>query len=114
MSVQAKMPLVSGMPIFPGMEERWAQVSGGRLRYLVGGSGEPLVLVHGIAASSFSFRWNCAELMRDFHVHSPDIRIPTADGSLLATALRLRDFLDHLAIRRSHILGSSHGGSAVI
>jgi pimeloyl-ACP methyl ester carboxylesterase len=102
------------MPVFPGMEERWAQVSGGRLRHLVGGSGAPLVLVHGIAASSFSFRFNCAELMRDFELYIPDIRIATADGSLLATALRLRDLLDQLGIRRCHILGSSHGGSAVM
>jgi pimeloyl-ACP methyl ester carboxylesterase len=108
------MPVVPGMPVFPGMEERWAAVSGCRLRYLVGGSGASLVLVHGIAASSFSFRLNCAELMRDFRLYIPDIRIPSADGSLAATALRLRDFLDHLGIRRSHILGSSHGGSVVM
>lgn len=120
MYAEAKMPIPRGMPVFPGMavfpgmEERWAAVSGGRLRYLVGGSGPSLVLVHGIAASSFSFRLNCAELMRDFRLHIPDIRLPTADGSLLATAVRLRDFLDHLGISRAHILGSSHGGSAVM
>lgn len=114
MCVEDKMPVVSGMPVFPGMEERWAPACGGRLRYLIGGSGAPLVLVHGIAASSFSFRLNCAELMRDFQLHIPDIRIPAADGSLLATALRLRDFLDHLGITRSDILGSSHGGAAVM
>jgi pimeloyl-ACP methyl ester carboxylesterase len=74
----------------------------------------PLVLVHGIAASSFSFRFNCAELARDFQLYVPDIRIPAADGSLLATALRLREFLDYVAIGRFHILGTSHGGSAVM
>ena len=55
------------------MEERWASVSSGRVRYLVGGRGRPLLLLHGIAASSFSFRFNCPELMREFCVFVPDL-----------------------------------------
>ena len=32
----------------PGFEERFAEARGCRLRYLVAGEGEPLVLVHGL------------------------------------------------------------------
>src|ERR671928_511889 len=35
----------------PGLEERFAEVRGTRLRYLVGGEGEPLVLVHGLGGA---------------------------------------------------------------
>ena len=115
------MPSRHVRPIFDGMEERWASLSEGRLRYLVGGRGRPLLLVHGIAASSFSFRFNCAELMRSFQVFVPDLmnvgysdRISGLDGSLRATALRLAEFLDQLGLERANILGSSHGGSVVL
>jgi len=103
------------------MEERWVSVAGGRLRYLTGGDGPSLVLVHGIAASSFSFRHNCAELMKHFRLFVPDLmnvgysdRIPGLDGSLHATASRLLDFLDQAGIETADILGSSHGGATVM
>ena len=108
-------------PVFPGMEECWAQVSGGRLRYLVGGNGPPLILIHGIAASSFSFRLVCAALTREFRVFVPDLmnvgyshRIPRLDGSLQATAARILEFLDRADLEKADIVGSSHGGSVVM
>jgi pimeloyl-ACP methyl ester carboxylesterase len=108
-------------PVFPGMEERWAQVSGGRLRYLVGGTGPPLVLVHGIAASSFSFRLSCERLMRRSRIFVPDLmnvgysdRIPGLAGSLHAVAARMVEFLDQVELKQADILGSSHGGSVVM
>lgn len=108
-------------PVFDGMEERWANVSDGRLRYLVGGSGPPLVLVHGIAASSFSFRFNCAELTQEFRVFVPDLmHLKNAphksglDGSLQAASARLSDFLQSVGAQRAYVLASSHGGSVVL
>lgn len=108
-------------PVFDGMQERWASVSGGRLRYLVGGSGSPLVLVHGIAASSFSFRFNCEELMREFRVFVPDLMhledclsMVHLDGSLRAASVRLSEFLADLDVERANVLASSHGGSVVM
>jgi pimeloyl-ACP methyl ester carboxylesterase len=120
-TTQSPMLLNYAPPVFDGMEERWAKVSGGRLRYLVGGRGPALLLVHGIAASSFSFRFNCDELMRDFRVFVPDLmnvgyseRILGLDGSLAATAQRLAGFMDDAGLKRANILGSSHGGSVVL
>jgi pimeloyl-ACP methyl ester carboxylesterase len=105
----------------PRMEEQWASVAGGRLRYLVGGRGPSLVLVHGIAASSFSFRLNCAELTEHFRLFVPDLmnvgysdRIPGLDGSLHANATRLLEFLDQAGIETADVLGSSHGGAVVM
>ena len=36
----------------PGFEERFAGVRGCRLRYLVAGEGEPLLLVHGLGGAA--------------------------------------------------------------
>ena len=101
------------------MEEGWASVSDGRLRYLSGGAGPPLVLVHGMVASSFSFRFNAAELMTQFRVFIPDLMsvcnsTGDLDNSLGGTAVRLREFLDQAGIVKAIMLGSSHGGSAVM
>jgi len=109
------------LPIFEGMEECWTNVSDGHLRYLVGGAGPSLVLVHGIAASSFSFRFNCTELMSEFRVFVPDLmyvesvpRKTGLDGSLRAASARLSDFLQTVGAERVHALASSHGGSVVL
>ena len=95
-------------------EERWATVSGGRLRYLVQGSGAPLVFLHGIVASSFSFRLVSPQLSRDFLLCLPDLRVVPADGSLLATASRILQLLDREGIESADVLGSSHGGTVAM
>jgi len=108
-------------PVFDEMEERWATLSGVRLRYLVGGSGPPLILVHGIAASSFSFRLNCADLMRNFRLFVPDLmsivsaqRKMDMNGSLQGIAKRLAELLDHAGLKHANFLGSSHGGAVLL
>jgi len=104
----------SQSPLFAGMEERWAPVANGRTRYLVGGTGSPLVLLHGIVASSFSFRFTFDELGRHFQLFVPDLRIVGLDGGLAATAGRLVQLLDHAGIDKADILGSSYGGAVAI
>lgn len=95
-------------------EERWADVSGGRLRYLVQGSGAPLVLLHGIVASSFSFRLISPDLSREFRLYLPDLRVAGADASLRATATRILQLLDRAGIQSADVLGSSHGGAVAM
>lgn len=87
------------------------QVRGGRLRYLTGGAGSPLILLHGIVASSFSFRLNFAELGGRFRLYVPDLRVVGADASLRSAAGRVNDLLDRAEIAQADILGSSHGGA---
>ena len=109
------------LPVPTGMEEKWATVSGGKLRYLVGGNGQPLVLVHGIAASPFSFRLNCPELMSHFRIYLVDLLSPAClsceDGigaSLADIATRIREFLDQAGLEQTDVLASSHGGAVVM
>ena len=90
------------------------------MRYLVGGSGSSLILVHGIAASSFSFRFSWPELTQDLRVFVPDllnIQTPVKgalDGCLHANALRIREFIEAVGVANADILGSSHGGAVVM
>lgn len=108
-------------PVFSGAEELWADVVGARMRYLAGGSGPPLVLVHGVAASSFSWRLNFAEIARHFRVYVPDlanlgysVRVRGLNASLSATAHRLTQFMDMAGLASADIVGSSYGGSVVM
>src|SRR5690348_9066616 len=95
-------------------EERWADVFGGKLHYLVQGTGAPLVLLHGIVASSFSFRLVSPDLSRHFRLFLPDLRVAGADASLRASATRILQVFDREGIESADLLGSSHGGTVAM
>ncbi len=103
------------------MDSLWVPVSGSRMRLQVGGSGPALVLVHGIASSAFAWRFNYAQLAREFRVIIPDLLSVESknaekrlDCSLAGTAARLGEALDHAGIDAADIVGSSYGGSVVL
>src|SRR5437016_4107832 len=73
------------------------------------------------AICSVSTRQKSGELIREFRVFVPDLmnvgyseRIAGLDGSLKATAARLVEFLEHMGLERTNILGSSYGGSVAL
>lgn len=80
------------------------------------GDGEVLLLIHGMAASSGSWRAVTDRLAGDFRVIAPDLLghgrsdKPRTDYSLGALAVWLRDLLDELAIERVTVVGQSLGG----
>jgi len=115
-----RVKIMSG-PVFEGMSEHWATVDGLRLRYLAGGSGPPLLLVHGIAGFSFSWRKNFSDLINHFKVLAPDLpgvgyseRSDKLDASIPGMARTLFRLLDAVQINSAHIVGSSHGGAVVM
>jgi pimeloyl-ACP methyl ester carboxylesterase len=85
------------------------------------GQGPPLLLLHGLGASSFSWRHNLTPLARHFRVIAPDLpphgRSPAplnADYSLEALAAAVLDFLDRLDISRAALAGNSLGGGLAL
>jgi pimeloyl-ACP methyl ester carboxylesterase len=56
------------------IKSRFAKVNGVRLHYLVAGSGEPVVLLHGYAQNSHMWRPLVAELAKTRTVIAPDLR----------------------------------------
>lgn len=94
--------------------------NGVRIHYTVEGKGEPVILVHGLAANA-DLNWRLpgvtAALRRDFQVIMLDCRghglsespeDPEAYGMELgADVIRL---MDHLGIEKAHMAGYSMGG----
>jgi pimeloyl-ACP methyl ester carboxylesterase len=110
-------PIISA----PAIEELWVPVAGGRMRYLKAGSGPALILVHGLFAYSFSWRFTIPALAEHATVYAMDSlgdglssSPPGMDCSMRATAERLLQFVDALGIAEFDLLGTSHGGAVAM
>ena len=81
---------------------------GTRIAYLEGGSGEPLVLVHGFGADKDNFTRVARWLTPHYRVIAPDLvgfgestHLPDADYHYAAQAERVRAFVQALGLLRS-------------
>jgi len=90
------------------------------LHYLVRGSGEPLVLIHGLGCSGADWAFQVAALEKRFLVIVPDLpgsgySAPPADGySIGGLATALWCLLDHLGVPRPNLVGFSLGGAVAL
>lgn len=64
----------SCVPKIPGFTSHEARVNGVRLHYWIGGSGSPVVLLHGYAETSHMWRPIMARLAKSHTVLVPDLR----------------------------------------
>ena len=80
------------------------------------GEGEALLLIHGMAGSSQTWRAIMPQLAKKYRVIAPDLlghgesSKPRTDYSLGAFAVGLRDLLDELEVDSATIVGHSLGG----
>jgi pimeloyl-ACP methyl ester carboxylesterase len=103
-------------------QDRFFDAGGVRIRYVDQGSGPPVVLVHGFTGDierSWVNTGLLPDLARDHRVLALDLRghghsdkphDPRAYDEIALDVVRL---LDHLQIRKSHIVGYSLGGIIV-
>lgn len=95
---------------------KYLDLHGERVAYLDEGSGEAVLLLHGIAGSSRTWRSVIRPLSRTYRVIAPDLlghgdsTKPRTDYSLGALSVLVRDVLDELGITRATIVGHSLGG----
>ena len=95
---------------------KYLDLHGERVAYLDEGEGEVVLLLHGIAGSSNTWRPLVGPLSRHFRVVAPDLlghgdsTKPRTDYSLGAFASGLRDLLVALRVDRATIVGQSLGG----
>jgi pimeloyl-ACP methyl ester carboxylesterase len=104
------------LPGISGFDERWAETRAVRTRYLVGGAGPPLVIVHGWTGAASNFVELAPLLARRFRVLIPDLPghggsspLPAAPN-LDAYADRVRDVAAAEEMLPAAVVGHSMGG----
>jgi pimeloyl-ACP methyl ester carboxylesterase len=99
---------------------KYVELHGDRVAYRDVGTGEVLVLLHGMAGSSDTWREVIPRLSKHHRVVAPDLLghgrsdKPRADYSLGAFAVWLRDLLDELGVTQATIVGHSLGGGVAM
>ena len=103
-----------------GLQARVIDVQGRPFPYLVGGSGQALVLVHGFTADKDTWGAVSRHLTHKYTVIAPDLpgfgdatRDPQANYSLDVQVENLRAFLHIMGLARVHLGGNSMGGGVV-
>ena len=101
-------------------ELKFLELYGDRVAYRDAGDGEVLLLIHGMAGSSDTWRSVIPPLSKKFRVIAPDLlghgesAKPRSDYSLGAFAVLLRDFLDELGVSQVTVVGQSLGGGVAM
>jgi pimeloyl-ACP methyl ester carboxylesterase len=105
----------------PSSREEFVSIQGARMRCLISGDGPSLLLLHGLLGTAEAWGAATERLALSSTVYAPDAlgiggsdRVPGLDVSLRATADRLVRLMDAKGIRRSDIVGTSHGGSVAL
>jgi pimeloyl-ACP methyl ester carboxylesterase len=108
-------------------ESAWARIKpqkialdGDQVAYRIAGKGPLLLLVHGMAGSSVTWRYVMPTLAERFTVLAPDLLgqgesdRPRGEYSVGAYANTLRDLLDALEHKRATVVGQSLGGGVAM
>ena len=102
-------------PRSAGFTERFAKVNGIRLRYLIGGQGSPVVLLHGYAETSHMWRPIMPSLAERHTVVVPDLRgaggsaKPQSGYDKKTMAADIRELTSWLKLDRVRIVGHDIG-----
>lgn len=105
---------------FMGMELQRVSIHGHSIAFRTAGSGPILVLLHGMAGSSATWRHVLPALAREFTVVAPDLlghgesAKPRTDYSLGAHASAVRDLMTALGHDRATLIGQSFGGGVAM
>jgi pimeloyl-ACP methyl ester carboxylesterase len=107
------------MTAFEQLEHREVDLPQGRIRYRELGSGEPIVLVHGLLANGLLWAKVAPSLAREFRVIVPDWPLgahaaplrPEADRTPPGLAALIADFLAVLELDDVTLVGNDTGGA---
>ena len=101
----------------PDVECRELTVAGVRTYLRRAGAGRPLLLLHGLGASSYSWRFALPEFARDYEVFAPDFpgfgrsdKPWGFDYSIAGLHAWLVSLMDELGLKSARVAGNSMGG----
>jgi pimeloyl-ACP methyl ester carboxylesterase len=113
-----KEPLVELNRGLSGLSERTVRVGVHEVHYLEGGSGETVVLLHGIFGEKDHWVDFARSLTGRYRVIVPDLpgygetgRRADQAYDYAAQTQRMRELLDALGVQKAHLAGSSMGGT---
>ncbi|HEV2827208.1 MAG TPA: alpha/beta hydrolase, partial [Pyrinomonadaceae bacterium] len=98
-----------------GIEDRFANVNGVRIHYLIAGKGEPIILLHGFAQTSRMWRPLMVELAKTRMVIAPDLRgfgassKPVNGYDKKTLAQDIHALSNSLGIKRASVVGHDIG-----
>jgi haloacetate dehalogenase len=109
------------MNLFPGFAKRKVRTSGATINVTFGGSGSPVLLLHGYPETHAMWHKVAPELARDYTVVCPDLRGYGASSkpkgehdhsnySKRAMALDMVEVMGALGHERFHVVGHDRGG----
>jgi pimeloyl-ACP methyl ester carboxylesterase len=99
-----------------GIAEHSIVIGGHRLFYRTGGDGKPVILLHGVGASSQIWIRNLDSLAQDHLVYALDLigfgrsEKPRPVYTVADHVRCIHDFLGHLQIEKASLIGHSMGG----
>jgi pimeloyl-ACP methyl ester carboxylesterase len=101
----------------PGARAETLDVAGIKTHLVRAGKGRPVVLLHGLGASSYSWRFALPELARDYEVFAPDLpgfgrsdKPWDFDYSVKGLQSWVAAFMDRLGVGPARFAGNSMGG----
>src|SRR6266566_1300800 len=110
----SSLPATAGK-IPAGFTERFADVNGVKLHYLIGGKGSPVVLLHGYAETSHMWFPLMPELAKNHTVIVPDLRgagdssKPESGYDKKNMAVDIHDLTAKLGFNRAEVVGHDIG-----
>src|SRR5438067_5949236 len=107
--------------LFPSFESRMVAIEGVNIHYVCGGSGSPVVLVHGLGSSAaVEFYFNLEPLTANHRVFAIDLPgFGHSDKPVLAYTIELfvkavRDLMACETLERAAVMGVSMGGRVAL
>ena len=92
-------------------------VAGLKTNLVRAGKGEPVILLHGLGASSYSWRYAVPELAKHYEVFAPDLpgfgrtdKPRDFDYSIHGMHSWIVKLMDHLGLEKARFAGNSMGG----
>jgi pimeloyl-ACP methyl ester carboxylesterase len=110
----------TAVPWAPDVPVRWVTVDGVRFRYVVAGSGPPLVLLHTLRTQLDLFQRVLPALARRYQVYALDFPghghsdIPAADYTAELFIDKTAGFLRQLGIEEAVLVGESIGATTAL